>query len=116
MHQYTIYCSEQQTKRALELGAPIEPTGIYQVNAWLEINGATYIIPTVEQMITWLEERNIKCFIIPDIYEDDSYNIQINDKLVTTGHSQYSYPCYDTRKEATLAVIDAALEYLTNQK
>lgn len=110
MNDYTIYCTEEQTKKALELGAPIKMT-------LLEGNQLRPIQPTAEQMLGWLEEMNIKCFIIPDIYKDDSYNIQINDKLVTTGHSQYNYPLtYDTRQEAIIAVIDAALEYSSNQK
>lgn len=125
MNDYTIHCTEAQTKKALELGAqiinyPIQmaPYGVPKYERQLPSGKRiAYVFPTAEQMIGWLEEKNVKCFILPDMYKDDSYNIQINDELVTTGHPQYDYPLtYETRQEATLDAIDNALEYLSNNK
>lgn len=49
MEQYTIYCSDEQTKKALELGAPLE----YHCPNERE---SVYHRPTAEQMLGWLEE------------------------------------------------------------
>lgn len=128
MLTYTIYCTEAQTKKALELGAPIENHNYtFGNNETCTYLGKDYTKqpaldwfaqqPTAEQMLGWLEEQGVKCFICQDMYDDDSYNIQINNKLVRTGHPQYNYPLsYHFRKEATLAAIDAALEYLVDNK
>lgn len=122
---YTIYCTPKQTKAALELGAKIVifsnkgQISDETAKRWnmFNVGIVTYRLPTTEEMIGWLEEQGVKCFVLQDIYDDDSYNIQINKELIRTGHPQYNYPLsYNSRKEATLAVIDAALEYLSNNK
>lgn len=121
MNEYAIYCTEVQTKKALELGAPIEAQEYCPIggldNDWFAKGRYCFHIPTAEEMIGWLEKQGVNCFILRDMYDDDAYNIQINEKLITTGHPQYNYPIpYDSRKEATLAAIDAALEFLSNKK
>lgn len=122
MNQYTIYCTEAQTKKALGLGAPIEQV-FYSVQFdetikeyhLIKIECKLYEIPTAEQMIGWLEEQ------------EDIDRISIDKPTGTTGTWDYEvfiigefhrYCCggFKTRKEATLAAIDAALEYLTNKK
>lgn len=116
MNDYTIYCTPEQARRALELNAPIKVTFLDIPNKF-EYEGCPLEIPTSEQMINWLEGQGIKCFVLPDMYDDDSYNIQINKNLITTGHSQYDYPLsYNSRKEATINVINMALEYLSQNK
>lgn len=115
MEKYTIYCTEEQTKKALEMGAPIRVVDtlgdLVNTNFFTntDTNLAT-IIPTAEQMIGWLEEQEgIKdiaiaqpCHWVFIIYEGISYH--------STGEG------FKTRKEATLAAIDAALEYLSRNK
>lgn len=69
MDKYTIYCTFEQVKKALELGAPINlfckdymaghinymgsPIRIGYVLIYKDL----YYAPTAEQMILWLEEQ-----------------------------------------------------------
>lgn len=102
MEQYTIYCSEEQTKKALGFGAPIE----YHCPNERE---KVYHNPTTEQMIGWLEEQ----FFSFDIFQPFvswSYSIQYKDKVCALDDG------YHSRKEATIAAIDAALDYLSKNK
>lgn len=117
MNRYTIYCTPEQTKKALELGAPIQlwigfeathiPTG-----SFIE-NNVLYFIPTAEQMIGWLEEQ-------PSIV-----TIGVNKSRCLKWEYFITKPCYNeidnaynysSRKEAAHEAIDAALEYLSNNK
>lgn len=119
MNRYTIYCAEEQTKKALELGAPVN---IYPLHASIIKGNASlfhdivcieeqyYIIPTTEQMLGWLEEQGI----LIDI--DTEWNKSV---LVYVweceNKSLINNVFHGSRKEATLAAIDAALEYLSNK-
>lgn len=123
MEKYTIYCTEEQTRKAFELGAPIKKDAskldlLYCVK--LEerdsITGYNYwlIPPTAEQMIGWLEdvmpiseEFSIEQIIV-ERYFDGSWNYFIG--------TRESEECYSSRKEATLAAIDDAIDYLTRKK
>lgn len=115
---YTIYCTESQTKKALELGAPIE-YGKYcpGINAEILHKGKDcrrekklYSIPTVEQMISWLEEQGLIEGITIGYAEGIEWFFDVNN----LSESFISVLNFNSRKEATLAAIDAALEYLTN--
>lgn len=134
MNRYEILCTEAQTKKALKLGAPIEEViqrllalnaymdGEYSISEYrnkgiaiivykddVSISAKGYRIPTVEQMISWLEEKIYNIVVVKNkngtwfymIYWENSLNHEIKSD-------------YTTRKEATLAAIDAALEYLEN--
>ena len=101
MEQYTIYCTEKQTNKALELGAPIDVD--FQFNSkTVIINNKAYIVPTAEQMIGWLEEQGVFNINIGYTWK---WSYGINDGEITGG--------YETRKEATLAAISSSLEYLS---
>lgn len=95
MERYEIRCTKEQTIKALELGAPIYnmPSNI-SVNGcgWFDYMGKSYLCPTAEQMIGWLEEDG-KCLI----------NVAFGDGIFT-------------RKELTLSAINSALEYLKSTK
>lgn len=84
MSDYGLYCTEAQTRKALELGAPIVhhenacttnstphfyigECGNYQKGFIL------YIIPTAEEMKGWLEEQGDILYIDIHLYEDDGY-------------------------------------------
>ena len=112
MNKYTIYCTEAQTRKALELGAPMEPqtssTLIDTLCAFC--SDGMYVIPTAEQMISWLEEQENIIEICIKRIGTWRYEIYIEP------HYHKEEGGYSTRKEATLAAIDAALEYLTNNK
>lgn len=114
MEKYTIYCTLEQMKNALELNAPILRRYIdngqkcFYID--LESEFPPYIIPTAEQMIGWLEEKGINV-VVEREYEhyiwklwDGRCNILDMSELVW----------YDTRDEATLTAIDAALKYLVD--
>lgn len=118
MEEYTIPCTPEQTKKALKLGAPIKtisydppvppPTGwaIYKNNCCKP--------PTAEQMIGWLEEQED----VYEIYVSKSRAFHCWTCIVTSNKDKIIFinNIYQTRKEAALAAIDAALEYLTNNK
>ena len=123
MNNYTIYCTVEQVKKAFELGAPIEILPNYTEFRGLPLvkckdgNDRPCIIPTAEQMIGWLEEQHIIERVDIFCFMSWGYMI-IRDDLV------HPYVCvaknenegFSSRKEATLAAIDAALEYLTSKK
>lgn len=117
MNKYTIYCTPQQTKKALELGAPMNyvetntPTpNITRIQCGFETD--IYVeIPTAEQMVGWLDEQGVKI----NFYSSSRYTYELhyannynNDVVISESFS--------TCKEASLAAIDAALEYLETQK
>lgn len=121
MNRYTIHCTEEQTKKALELGAPI----YHRENAY--ISNSTphfyigefgnyqkgfilYFIPSAEEMIGWLEDNGLLISITAlNTPDNPIYNYSIN-------RCEESWNTFSSRKEATIAAIDAALEYLENNE
>lgn len=114
MEQYTIYCTEEQTRKALDLGAPITSyenafisTAVPHFSVGIDDkNWVEYICPTAERMIGWLETKvelglhvwrgkDYYGFSLWDGVEEIKYRVDLA-----------------TRKEATLAAIDEALDYL----
>lgn len=130
MKKYTIYCTPEQTKKALTLGAPIEYANHF--NACLphkmidfvgesgKMECAEFVIPTAEEMIGWLEEQGIH--IEPEYDLTHKYydfcildeNKPIDEDR-TMFNVEFGLPSYKTRKEATLSAIDTALECLINK-
>ena len=115
MNRYTILCTPEQTKMALELGAPIEVIiknhkGNLITNTMV-FNDDLIRIPTAEQMIGWLEGREEIDEIAPNKRGKDWFYV-----VYMTGYrSDIESPentSYPSRGEATLAAIDAALDYL----
>lgn len=113
MNRFTIYCTEEQTKRAYKLGAPLE-IGFGKGTICcqkLDTEGYTQRkIPTTEQMIGWLEEQidEIEVIHICDDY-GNGWCYTIFDKgWCNVGFNRN----FNSRKEAILAAIDAALDYL----
>lgn len=112
---YTIYCTLEQTRKALELGAPIIPiksrrtkeTVISKNVIEYDEHTFTYVnSPTVEQMCNWLrKEKNI--FFIPKKVGDNNY--------VLIGDLKH-FQTYDSYEEAILAGIDISLVYLAIKK
>lgn len=111
MERYTILCTQEQTQKALELGAPIKQTehqeDLVNVDYTIDVNVAT-ILPTAEQMLGWLEDQGLELYTYKPI---DKWVIDIsgNDFCFMVDEC-------NSRKEATLAAIDAALEYLSNNQ
>lgn len=109
MEQYTIYCTAEQTKKALELGASIHTTTTDLFNnTWMKV--------TAEQMIGWLEGRfNMRFSVCANQlcteYEFFIRNLPYSPK--GTYISAFEIP---SRPEATLAAIDAALDYLIKKE
>lgn len=134
MDRYKILCTEEQTKKAIKLGAPIKIADTRDKYSFLpqysDSTGcrtkkfedaykncycdetAAYLIPTAEQMIGWLEEQ--ESIISIEVIKCDGYwqgYVETTNYKDAIGRHGYS-----SRKGATIAVIDAALEYLTKNK
>lgn len=125
MQRYILYCTESQTRKAIELGAPIlqHPfhESVIKGNEKLfenitNINGKYYCLPTAEQMLGWLEEQRLAIDVV-----SDNGGFEWSVWIKKEHCSNYSFieendRYFPSRQEATLAAIDAALEYLTNNK
>lgn len=126
MNRFTIYCTEGQTCKALELGAPIELESEYYnptendfkldnpIPCESFTNGYHYAkCPTADQMIGWLEEQPS----IVTIGVNKSRCLKWEYFITKIGYNEIdSAYNYSSRKEATIAAIDAALEYLSINK
>lgn len=113
MHKYTIPCTEEQAKKALELGAPLEVCNYNEVNTDIcffnKDTISCYKKPTAEEMIGWLEEQGI-------LIDIQFCGIKLYVGIKTeTGYIGQRLKI-DSRKETVMFAIDTALEYLTNNK
>lgn len=116
MEEYEIRCTQEQTRKALELGVPIEYIDANTIfgkpkpkhSFYVEVPYKYYryyLLPTAQQMIGFLRSKGFR-------FKIDELSDTIVAYRVTFGcwfeNGQSSNP-----KGATLAVIDAALEYLS---
>lgn len=123
MEQYSIYCTKEQTKKALELGAPIKFKTICHYDLQdgkfipypdldIDINGDPILIPpTAEQMRNWLEDIFSLRFYCGE--DSDGFifvNIYSPQERIAKAENCIS-PI-----QAALAAIDAALDYLIKNK
>ena len=108
MNRYTIYCTPEQTRKALEIGAKIitEPNCIHTLSQFRGVynDGETFFhLPTAEQMIGWLRTKGFRFKIIE--YDKETYwQIHYDDTNWLNHGETIKY------EEATLAAIDAALK------
>lgn len=121
MKYYTIRCTPEQTKKALCLGAPIEikygsighRPSLEELKYLFAYDNIFYIIPTAEEMISWLEKQeHIDCIDIVKscvVGENEKWQFAIWDKNEKWECGKHGF---NSRKEATLAAIDSAFEYL----
>ena len=124
MEQYTIDCTPEQTCKALELGAPIHSKdyegGIITINhRWFRINNKCYRCPTAEQMRGWLMEKLKATTFSPRYYhfaEGYGYLIICAECVLERDFTDNVRYLLNSDKEATLAAIDAALDYLIQMK
>lgn len=120
MYQYTNYCTEEQTKKALELGAPIYTAPyfsvlIYEVRNFFVKDDTCYYFPTTEQMINWLEEQGV-VITISNFHNEYGYSVSKFENNFDESIAYHSaIDSNNSRKEATLAAIDAALEFLISK-
>lgn len=124
MERYTIYCTPEQTRKALQLCAPIDKVPISgrenrpcfftkspDEEGWNDCDA--YYCPTAEQMCGWLEEKHNMRFNIYRYGPKDNNDASIyfrEDRRETFYRIKRSY------KESLLAAIDEALDYLTSTK
>ena len=123
MNRYTIYCTEEQTRKAFELGAPkLTVCPNYQgsiITGTMMIGNDLMYIPTAEQMTEWLlQEHDILCDVFPldGCFDSTWFAFRIAKRDGKWIKFESNVKDYSTRKEATLAAIDAALEYLSQTK
>lgn len=137
MDNFTIYCTQEQAKKALELGAPIKANKDYSNGNLSEtlcvygdiinkdkwgIGECTILhIPTAEQMRGWLMERLGATTFTNKHYsccdrEGYGYLIIGRDVILEVDAVDNGRYLLDSDKEATIAAIDAALDYLIPYK
>lgn len=75
----------------------------------IKIGGKLFEIPTAEQMIGWLEEQGISVEITR--YDGELRALEYHLFGIKSCKALFSH-----RKEATLAALAAALEYLATKK
>lgn len=107
LSEYTTYCTEKQTDRALKLGAPVKIEYITEGHSDL-IDAKIVHKPTTQQMIAWLrEEKNINILTTRDV--NDLYS----SKLTFPYNKNENWtPLYFSHSQSELAAINAALDYL----
>lgn len=119
MNEFTIYCTQEQTRKALELGAPIELESEYynptENDFKLEnpiacssfTNGYHYAkCPTAEQMIGWLATKGVFVGVAWDYFTKkwESY--------VCAERKKIDCDSDDIREDATHCALNEALNYL----
>lgn len=115
---YTIFCTEAQTKKAIKLGAPINifiHTSSESKENYKPIGECIdAVIPTAEQMIGWLRKEK-GLFVEPYLNGECCYSFS---PIVSTKEDGeiIHLEAEDDPDKATLVAIDAALDYLTNNK
>lgn len=121
MDEYIIRCTSEQTKKALELGAPIEilpnytEYRVFPLVKCKDGNDRPCIIPTAEQMLGWLEEQGVSVEITMASQNIGYYSLNRIDRKGAFDFTGRCEKTYSSRKGATLAAIDAALEYLAKE-
>ena len=98
LDDFTIYCTNEQTKKAFELGAPILKEEHFSPVCWK----SELINPTAEQMIGWLESKGFY------------FRLNTNGCSVEIDYSCILEIVNTPRKKATLQAIDTALDYYIN--
>lgn len=119
MDEFTVYCTPEQIRKALELGVPIRLESEYYhptehdlkldtpIPCKLFTTGYHYAkCPTAEQMIGWLRSKDIQFH-----FDDETNYWAIRD--ATDDLTPLRWYGYSSNKE--LDAIAAALEYLANK-
>lgn len=73
---------------------------------------ASVILPTAEEMIGWLEDGVFREVNVQEFANYWEYSLYTSSDDVVDSRIRH----FHSRKEATLAAIDAALEYLMSKK
>lgn len=119
INEFEIRCTPEQSQNALKLGAPIEQvtgrmedrpcffTKEYYEEGYQDCS--PYYIPTAEEMIGWLESQD--CIRDVEVVRYSTWRYRVD---ITNLQSLNNWG-FTSRKEATLAAIDAALDYLLNK-
>ena len=124
MNNYTIYCTPEQTKKALELGAPIEfevecPVNLETLerSPYPEIKMGKdgepiLIIPTAEQMLGWLNEQGVQITTHVNAFGEWKTHLFDTSSVELIEDSGWR----KSRKVAIIVAIDEALKYLSKAK
>lgn len=111
MSDYSCYCTTEQTKKDIELGAPIDNSLVCYEGFDIVYHNEDYssilyaVIPTAEEMVGWLRSKGFR-FKITDFEKGTIWKVAYGDWFDFNGNEDMN------PKEATLTAIDAALEYL----
>lgn len=122
---YAIYCTEAQTRKALELGVPLFRLYSMNLSDYIDMirisDNEAYTIPTAEQMRGWLMDKlQVTTFANKHYSNGDvegyGYLIIGAECVLECDADDNGKHLLKSDKAATLAAIDAALDYLANKK
>lgn len=119
MNDYTCHCTEEQTRRAYKLGAPIRKiTNIFNVDngeqfyrdnlLYVCMGDFCCVIPTTQQMIGWLREKGFWIYVKRYWQYNTFYACIEKQGLVRIECTDD----FEKPEQAERAAIDAALDYL----
>lgn len=122
MIEFEIRCTTEQTTKAILLGASIYKTPylsnvhgrpFIEEHVGKDRDSVYTIKPTAEQMTGWLRSKgvSVEYFETSKGWYGCAHNYHQKSSVEFTFREKYK-----SRKEAALAAIDAALEYLTKNK
>lgn len=109
MSDYTIFCTREQTYKAIELGAPITK------DAGAGFRYEEFPNPTAEQMIGWLRGKGVSAKANALSWDDEHNYAPFFQVHEIKSRRELLFGWRKSYEEATLAAIDAALDYLEQQ-
>lgn len=118
MDQFTIFCTPDQTKRAIDLGAPIIKSTFVTGQKWMYIDKTIFLIPTAEQLIGFMfKHKGLQALRIIHYPESNRWGYTLIIKMHSIGVtlSENKDQLFSSQPEATLGAIDAILDFLKNE-
>lgn len=122
MDEYTIYCTKEQTLKALELGASINIrcsyNGYHPLPFIKEITIEPHHfaeVPTAEQMVGWLQSKGCYPYTMP-LKRDGKVMFAARFEFFEDGGSTDIFCGYGKDNSVILKAINSALTYLSNKK
>lgn len=127
MEELLMLCTEEQTRRALKLGAPLIRTRLFVGENTIIFNKKRYFIPSSEYLCSWFRQIGLDCCaeILKSHHKIVGYRSCVYDlltsKLVSApmrtncAMNKY-YNAFNAHFVAIQKAIDMALDYLEGKE